>query len=226
MNKISDDGREEDILWRAWHAFHYDCDTARIQKVLARHRLFLEVRDIPGHIVDAGVFKGASTLLFAHMLKIYAPHARRKVIGFDTFSEVFEDAHEFETNRAADFMEHYAPDMKSRLEQIVKKQELDRYCELVAGDIARTLPEYAEENRGMRISLLHLDLDVREPTLAALRAGYDLMTPGGLIVLDEYGVEGWGESDAVDAFFRERNLRPKIESVPFATTPTAMIRVP
>ncbi|MEK9643931.1 MAG: TylF/MycF/NovP-related O-methyltransferase [Alphaproteobacteria bacterium] len=216
----------EDALWNAWHGFHYDCDTARIQKVLARHYLFLDVRDLPGHIVDAGVFKGASTLLFAHMLKIYAPHSRRKVIGFDTFTETFEDAQEFESGRAAEFMEHYAPDMKSKLEGIIAAQGLTDQCELVAGDISQTLPQYVEDSRGMRISLLHLDLDVREPTLAALRASYDLMTPGGLIVLDEYGVEGWGESDAVDTFFRERGIRPKIESVPFATTPTAMIRVP
>lgn len=216
---------QTDQVWQAWHSFHYDCDTERMQKMFARHRLFLEVRKLPGHIVDAGVFKGTSTLLFAQMLKVYAPHSKRKVIGFDTFSEGFEGAQTFESEQADSFMEHYEPDMESRLEGIIDKQGLKPYCELVAGDISETLPAYVAKNRGMRISLLHLDLDVGRPTLAALRASYDLMTPGGIIVLDEYGLEGWGEADAIDSFFRERGLKLKIESVPFATTPTAMIRL-
>lgn len=216
---------DEDAMWRAWHDFHYLCDTARMQKLFARHRLFLEVRNLPGHVVDAGVFKGVSTLIFAHLLKTYVPHARRKVIGFDTFGGTFGDAKDFESGRASGFMAHYEPGMKERLEAVIAAQALSHYCELVAGDITETLPAYIAANRGMRISMLHLDLDVFEPTLAVLRAAWDAMTPGGLIVLDEYGVEGWGESEAVDRFFHERKIRPTIEGVSDSATPTAVIRV-
>lgn len=222
---IFNDAKADAAMWQAWNDFHYLCDTARMQKLFARHRLFLEVKNIPGHVIDAGVFKGTSTLQFAHMLKTYAPNSRRKVIGFDTFDAEFADVQEFEADRAKAFMSHHEAGLKDKIEVVISGQELASYCELVAGDVTATLPAYVAANRGMRVSLLHLDLDVLEPTLAVLRAVWDIMTPGGLIVLDEYGVEGWGESDAVDTFFRERNIRPSIKSISDTATPTAVIRV-
>lgn len=217
---------EEDQIWKAYNDFHYFCDGPRMQKIFARHRLFLETRKLPGQIIDAGVFKGSSTILFAHMLRIYAPLERKKVIGFDTFEGKFEAVADFEAGRADAFMSYYDREIEGVLRSVVTDQGLDEYCELVKGDIGETMPAYIEKNRGMRISMLHLDLDIFEPTLAALRACYDLIVPGGLIVLDQYGIEGWGECEAVDSFFKERNISPSIESVPFATTPTAVIRIP
>ena len=70
----------EDTVWKAYNDFHYFCDGARMQKIFARHRLFLDTKDLPGHIIDAGVFKGSSTILFAHMLRIYSPLTRKKVV--------------------------------------------------------------------------------------------------------------------------------------------------
>ena len=73
----------------------------------------------------------------------------------------------------------------------------------------------------MRISLLNLDFDTYEGTKVALENLYDLVSPGGIIVLDEYGKEGWGESDAVDEFIAIKNL--KIESIKYSSQPTALI---
>lgn len=224
-NETASDLSSEGLMWKAWHDFHYLCDSSRMQKIFARHRLFLQVKDLPGNIIDAGVFKGPSTLLFAHMLKTYTPHARRKVIGFDTFESTFIDAQPFESERAQDFMGHHEGGALEKLNAVIDAQGLGNYCELIAGDITKTFPQFISDNRGMRISLLHLDLDVYEPTLAVLRTAWDIMVPGGLIILDEYGVEGWGESDAIDAFFREREIRPEIQGVSDSSTPTAIIRV-
>ena len=44
---------------------------------------------------------------------------------------------------------------------------------------------------------------------------------GGVIVLDEYACRGWGESDAVDEFFSDKNV--EIKSVPFGAQPTAYL---
>ena len=91
--------------------------------------------------------------------------------------------------------------------------------ELVSGDIVHTAPEYVAKRPGFRISLLHLDLDVAEPTLAALEAFYPVVTPGGVIVFDEYAVPKWSESDAVTKFFADK---PEcIKCLPWAKSPTA-----
>ena len=58
----------------------------------------------------------------------------------------------------------------------------------------------------------------------ALEHMYDLVTPGGLIVLDEYGKRGWGESDAVDEFFSGKGV--EIKAVHGSFQPTAYIRKP
>ena len=42
-----------------------------------------------------------------------------------------------------------------------------------------------------------------------------------MIILDEYGVRGWGESDAVDEFFEKKQV--SIQIVPNAVTPTAYV---
>jgi predicted O-methyltransferase YrrM len=217
--------RADDLVWKAYNDFHFFCDTARFQKLLARHQLFLRTAQLPGHIIDAGVFKGSSTILFAQLLKIYSGAARKKVIGFDTFQQAFSDVREFERSRASAFMEHHQPNMYEALQAILRAQDLTPYCELIKGDISRALPQYISKHRGMRVSLLHLDLDIFKPTLDVLKAVVPLMVPGGLIVLDQYGVEGWGESEAVDAYFSAQKLRPRLELVPNTSSPTAVISI-
>jgi hypothetical protein len=57
-----------------------------------------------------------------------------------------------------------------------------------------------------------------DPTLAALKALYPLVVPGGVVLLDEYGMEGFpGESAAFDEYFG--NNRPKLTKFPFISTP-------
>ncbi len=57
--------------------------------------------------------------------------------------------------------------------------------------------------------MLHLDFDVYDATLASLNAFFPLVVPGGVVVLDQYGNQGWGESNAVDEFFAGHELKFK-----------------
>ena len=72
-----------------------------------------------------------------------------------------------------------------------------------------------------RIALLYLDLDNYEGTLACLRNLYPLVSPGGVVAFDEYALAGYGESDAVDEFFRGQKIR--LRSFPWAKTPMAFL---
>lgn len=56
------------------------------------------------------------------------------------------------------------------------------------------------------ISILRLDADLFAPTYAALSCLYDLVEPGGYIIIDDYG--HWkGCKEASDRFFKERGLQ-------------------
>lgn len=89
---------------------------------------------------------------------------------------------------------------------------------------AYSLQEYTEQYPGLRISLLHMDLDVAEPTLAALEALWPRVVRGGLVVFDEYAVPRWTESSAVDQFFADKNVQ--IRTIPYGRSPTAYVVKP
>ena len=95
---------------------------------------------------------------------------------------------------------------------------------MVQGEVTESIPEFVEKNRGMRFSLVNLDFDTYEGTKVALEKFVPLMSPGGIIILDEYGKEGWGESDAVDEYVSKYHLR--LSAVRYSSQPSAYIEIP
>ena len=197
-------------------------------KTLSHILLFQRIISLPGCIVECGVFKGQSLLTFSKLADIQcAGDTLKRVIGFDTFEgfpELTDQDGAPDEKRdkveggwdASDFL----PTLQSIVEIAQRDSFIPRFkrIELVKGDVCETIPEYVENNPGLRISLLHLDLDLFEPTLAALTHLYPLVVPGGLVVLDEYGMDGFpGESSAFDQYFGDN--RPQLEKFPFISTP-------
>lgn len=91
---------------------------------------------------------------------------------------------------------------------------------LVVGDIKDTLPMFLERNPGLRISLLHFDMDLYEPTLKALEILYPRVLAGGVVCFDEFGLVPWqGETLAVEEYFKKINIKPVIKKHSFAQTP-------
>lgn len=72
--------------------------------------------------------------------------------------------------------------------------------------------------------MLNLDIDFVEPTTAVLDSLFDLVVPGGIVLLDNYAGEGtsgkslYGDTHAIDKFLRGKNYR--IERFPFAARPS------
>lgn len=58
--------------------------------------------------------------------------------------------------------------------------------QLVEGDVFETIPQFINENPQLRITMLHLDMDVDEPTKFCLDALVPLMSRNGLVVFDYY----------------------------------------
>ena len=65
------------------------------------------------------------------------------------------------------------------------------------------------------IALLHLDCDWYESVLLSLRTFYDLVSPGGIILLDDFG--HWeGCREAFYDYAQERKLKPLLERFSYA----------
>lgn len=51
-----------------------------------------------------------------------------------------------------------------------------------------------------------MDLDLQDPTYYTLKAFWDRISTGGVILFDEYAYHKWSESLRVDDFFKEKGL--------------------
>ncbi|MGQ9369466.1 TylF/MycF/NovP-related O-methyltransferase [Azospirillum sp. ST 5-10] len=210
-----------------------------LARFLAHYEIFKKIVDLPGVIVDLGVYRGASTFTWAKLCEIFCPtDIRKTVYGFDTFAG-------FTALAAADgpadpvqgrVIGGYAAGAGAErdLLRAAAAMDADRHLghipriRLIKGDVAETLPRFvAEKGEGLRIALLNLDLDLYEPTRLALETLYPRMVRGGIIIADEYAIDSFGgESKAVDEFFLEHTGRkPKVRKFPWHSNPSAYIEV-
>lgn len=192
----------------------------RLQKILARYELMKLVTGVPGDIVECGVFKGSGIYTLAKIAKLLTPHTGRKIIGFDFFGE--KRTASFKNKVDADVLDFHDKKLadKDRILHNLAKNGISN-VELVAGDVTLSTKEYAKRNLGFRIALLYLDVDNYEGTLGILKNLYPLVAPGGIVVFDEYGIRGHGESDAVHDYFKTVPL--KLRSLTIANTPPAYL---
>lgn len=210
-----------------------------IARFLAHYEIFKQIVEVPGAIIDLGVFRGASTFTWAKLCEIFCPTDIRKTIfGFDTFSG-------FPKIGTEDGPEDLKQDVvaggyfggSSVEADLVLAQEAmnhDRHLrhknriEFVKGDVCETIPQFvAAKGEGLRIALLNLDLDLYQPTRVALEHFVPKMARGGVIIVDEYAVDTFGgETKAVDDYFEKRfGKRPQVIKFPWHSNPTGYIKI-
>lgn len=164
----------------------------RIQAIqtLSRIELFKMVLDIPGSIVECGVYRGNALMLYLQLSIALEPYAiNRNIYGFDTFNG-FESISE--KNDPSDINTNMFSDTNFELlQRAIKINDIVRpvskipRCELVKGDIVKTVPEFVKNNPDQVVAMLILDTDLYEPTKVALESFLPSMPKGGIVVLDE-----------------------------------------
>jgi len=201
-----------------------------LTRFLAHYELFKQVIDLPGCIVEIGVSRGISFFTWSKLMEIFCPGDRkRKIYGFDSF-EGLQNFHKEDGKQDPSVGKtvggYSAATVREEVEALVRITNQDNMvagverCALVIGDIKETLPRFLDDNPGFRISLLHLDVDLYEPTKLALEQLYPLVVKGGVVVFDEYGLVPWqGETNAVDEYFRTIGEKPLIRKFAFSTGP-------
>ena len=67
------------------------------------------------------------------------------------------------------------------------------------------IPEKFHEVSDVRFCFVHLDVDLFQPTLDSLSFFYDKMSPGGIILCDDYGfITCPGARKAMNSFFADK----------------------
>ena len=77
--------RKRSILYLTNKGLQLDLSAHALSKLFARYEIFKMVLNLPGDIVDCGVYRGASLFSCGNLIKIFAPQSQKVVIGFDTF---------------------------------------------------------------------------------------------------------------------------------------------
>jgi len=210
-----------------------------IARFLSHYELFKKVIELPGVIIDLGVYRGASTFTWAKLCEIFCPTDARKVVyGFDTFEgfpalseeDGLEDVEQ--DVRAGGYFGGISAERDLSLAQ--QAMNHDRHLkhlnriEFIKGNVVDTIPQFvASKGNGLKIALLNLDLDLYEPTKVALEYLTPQIVEGGIIILDEYAVDTFGgESKAVDEYFQNKfGKKPAVKKFAWHSNPSGYIEV-
>jgi hypothetical protein len=204
--------------WDYENGYHWFSEPARFNKMLAHYELYKRIVDLPGDILEFGVFKANSLIRFATFRRLLENEDSRAIRGFDAFGAFPRGNVQHEADIS--FIRRFEGEAGDGLSE----SEVRQLCvakgftniELVAGDVFDTLPAFLARRPSTRIALLHLDMDVREPTEFALDQLFERVVPGGLIVFDDYGSVA-GASDVADGLCARFGLR--MEKLPFYAVP-------
>lgn len=165
--------------------------------------------NVPGDFVECGVYRGGASKLAR--LTFDSLGSDRLVYLYDTFSGMTEpsivDRNRMTGEEAIpkhqslqrDGHNEWVFSPQREVEQNFRNANADlSKVKIVAGDVMQTL--LRDENLPETVSVLRLDTDFYESTLAELNNLYPRLSQGGVLIVDDYG--HWeGSAEAVDKYF-------------------------
>ena len=166
--------------------------------------------NIPGDLIETGVWRGGACILMRGLLAAHGI-SDRKVIAADSFEGLpISDEARFPAD---------AGDTHHKFQQLAIPLEtvqahfaayglLDDQVEFLRGWFTDTLSTLA--NR--RFALIRLDGDMYQSTIEALDNLYDRLSPGGFVIIDDYGAVPACRA-AVDDFRDARSIVGPMEQV-------------
>jgi predicted O-methyltransferase YrrM len=172
-----------------------------IQQLL---KLTSQVINVPGDILEVGVYQGGSLYRTAKHLTERHPKAfaGRELIGIDTF-----EGHPYinaEKDPAHHFKGRFADTSFETVSARLKRFPFVRVIQGECGAAFRTLPA------GQRFCLANLDVDIYDSYVRALEYVYPRLSPGGVIVCDEY--QGYGHREFIDRYFKDKPVEVKLRT--------------
>ncbi len=170
---------------------------------------YLAAAEIPGDFVECGVWRGGSCMLMAEtLLSLGKPN--RRIFMFDTF-----DGHPApDPERDIDLWGNHAyQEWRSQtndgavkgwgripLDEVISNLQSTGYPGALLRFVKGMVEDTAQWNLPGKLALLRLDTDWYASTQMALQHFYPLLTPGGVLILDDYG-HYQGQRQAVDEYF-------------------------
>ena len=191
--------------------------TSRLQLAfLVDAMSYIESNSIPGDVVECGVWKGGSALMMA--IKLEQSKSQKTLWLYDTFDGMTSpgtyDRKIGGTMTAQQMLDSSSKSNAENVWAYASLQEVKNNIfnntsfpqsrvKFIVGDVAQTLLV----DKPTKIALLRLDTDWYESTLTELQNLFELVSFGGVVVIDDYG--HWeGSKRATDDFLQASGLKP------------------
>lgn len=158
--------------------------------------------NLDGELVETGVWRGGAVIFMASFNKFY--NLNKKIYACDSYeglpknSIYEEDAIVNGNDKRFDF----AVSLEEVQNNFLKYDVLDENVIFVKGFFEDTMKNINID----KISILRLDGDMYTSTIVVLEELYDKVVPKGVIIIDDYGWDIAGCSNAVDNFRKSRNI--------------------
>jgi hypothetical protein len=167
-------------------------------------------RSIPGDVIETGVWRGGATIFMRGIFKAFDVRDRSVWVA-DSFEGLpVPDGEKFPLEakaHAGPFMTKVCNHLAVSIDDVRRNFEsyglLDDQVRFLKGWFSETLPRAPIE----RLALMRLDGDLYESTRDALVNLYDRLSPGGYVIVDDYGEDSWTYCRrAVDEFRAQRGI--------------------
>jgi len=176
-----------------------------LKRFLAMYEIFKLILPVKGSIVECGVFRGFSLMAWAKLSTILEPeNLTRRIYGFDTFNGFPTISETDRTGAGIAEPGDFQTSSYEELQALIEVYDQDRFLghipkvQLIAGDAAKTIPSFVQENGQLLVSLLFLDFDLYDPTSVALEHFIPRMPKGAVLACDELDNPTWpGETQAL-----------------------------
>jgi O-methyltransferase len=167
-------------------------------------------RGVPGDLVEAGVWRGGSTILMRAVLAAYDDPDRRVWVA-DSFRGVPKSNPEsFPADAGVDYtvQPELSVGLRDVRENFARYGLLDDRVQFLPGWFRDTLSSAPIE----QLAVLRVDGDLYESTIDALESLYPKLSPGGYCIIDDYGVLEPCRR-AVDDYRRAHDITDQIQPV-------------
>lgn len=173
------------------------------------------ILDKPGSIMQFGVRWGRELALFENLRTLYEPfnHSRR-IVGFDTFNGYTGISPEDGSSQqlvpgnlcVTEGYEEFLQQVLRNREAFSPVQNAQKF-RLISGDVVSTLNTYLDTNPHELVSMLHLDLNLYQPTRFVLEKIWERVFRGTVVIIDEINCPSIpGETIALREFLNLKHV--------------------
>ena len=209
MKKFTHDFLKQEFF-DSFNNFINSDDTKIFNKLASKIHFLYKTKEIPGDIIELGVFKGTGIFAWLKALNFFSIK-NKKVIGFDLFDEktLLKSIRTSDKQVMKKLFSQRNFKIKNYEKILIKMLNINNFknYEIIKGNVSTTVKKYIKKNIGFRVSLVNFDLDLFQPTYDCLKLLWPRLTKGGIFLFDEYAINEWSESDAIDKFIKKKNLK-------------------